>query len=170
MGEEDPLRILTDDFSCRVLSDMIWKEERSCSTGLFYGVKCTSPIIVPIENTPHGRDYQTWVAFDSASDLMQKSIAVKQGEGTKRVILVYAKQSLLPEWYTNNLLSRGGNTVRGNVLLVVPDQNWPEQLVVPPESVAKWMRSVGEREEERCQTEEQFRGENRISTADLCHH
>jgi len=149
MQSEEPLRILTDDFSCRVLSDMIWKEEESTCTGLFYGVNCSAPLIVPIARTESGSDYQMWVAFEATSDLMQRTVPVQHDEDIKQCILLYANQARLPYWYSNKLLSRGGRTLKGNFLLVLPAREWPEHLVVPPEAVARWMQAAEDRVEER---------------------
>jgi hypothetical protein len=48
MKEKEATRIVTDDLACRLLSDMIKKEDENTTTGLLYGVNCTSPIVVPI--------------------------------------------------------------------------------------------------------------------------
>ncbi len=55
-------------------------------------------------------------------------------------ILLYVNQSQMPNWYSNNLLSNAGRTLLGNVLLVLPDQDWPKQLVVTPEHVGVLMQ------------------------------
>jgi hypothetical protein len=138
MKEKAPTRILTDDFACQVLSDMI-REEENISTGLFYGINCTSPHVVPIPYTGSKRDYQTWIAFDATSNVMQKSVTVKKDEHELRCILLYVDQTQLPNWYSNTLNEQ--STLLGNVLLVVPEQEWPKQLVVSPETLVLLMKS-----------------------------
>ena len=80
---------------------MIRKEEKSSSTGLFYGANCTAPRIVLLANTGRGPDYHTWIAFNATSELMQKNIAVKQNKVIKHGALLYVKQDQLRNWYTN---------------------------------------------------------------------
>ena len=144
MNEEETTRIVTDDFACRVLSDMIRIEEKIVTTALFYGVDCTSPFIVPIPYANGKRDYRTWIAVDATSNIIPKKVTVNVHNEELRCEILYIEQSQLPNWYSNRLLSNESRSLLGNVLLVHLDKEWPKQFIVSPEWIASNMLSSDE--------------------------
>ena len=141
MKEKEGTRIVTDDLACRLLSDMIKKEDGNTTTGLLYGVNCISPIVVPIPYINSKCDYDTWIGFDATSIILEKTVTVKVNKVEMRCNIVYEEQSLLPNWYSNRLLSQKQRPLLGNVLLVCPDKEWPKEIVVAPEWVTVPMQS-----------------------------
>ena len=85
---------------------MIKKEDEKTTTGLFYGINCSSPIVVPIPYVNSSCDYETWIGLDATSVILQKGVTVKVDEVEMRCNIVYEEQSLLPNWYSNRLLSK----------------------------------------------------------------
>jgi hypothetical protein len=145
MTEDAPTRFLTDDFSCRVLSDMIRNESDNLCTGLLYGVQCTSPLVVPIPFVNSQIDYEMWMAFDAETKIMLKNCFVTLENNEIDCTLFYLDQIQLPDWYSNNLLSDESWTWMGNVLLVLLNKEWPKCIVIPTERVAHLLQSENTR-------------------------
>ncbi|KAF8332233.1 hypothetical protein F5887DRAFT_1080909 [Amanita rubescens] len=121
-------RFVTDDFSCRVLLDMIRKENVPFSTGLLYGVQCTKPVEVPIPQlmNSEGWDFSVWISFDSNTRISAKAFRDSNDIIAAPVIIIlYVEQTDVPEWYENGLLSNLSTRWKGNVLLLNEDGKWP---------------------------------------------
>ncbi len=95
-----------------------------------------------------------WITFDATSDIKQKSVTVKQDNDELCCIVLYVNQTQLPKWYMNNLLSDKNSPLLGNVLLVLPKQDWPKELLVS----LKWLRLLMQPEEEKVEGQHRIRG------------
>ena len=138
-------RICADDFSCRVLSDIILEENGdSVVTGLLYGVNCTRPLIVPIPCSSNGEhsDYQTWLAFDDHTNIHRASLTLNHQSFILHCTLLFPNQANIPAWYINNLLSSNRKTWLGNALLILPGRNWPSECIPSGKEMARTLAHI----------------------------
>ncbi|KAF8340223.1 hypothetical protein F5887DRAFT_1077021 [Amanita rubescens] len=131
--------IYADDFTCRVLGDMIQKDQHYF-LALFYGVGCSNTAVVPIPLAASDNDFlwdfSVWLTEPgNAVNIHTKDIVVSTADRKLHCVVYYVRQSTASEqnaW--NKMLSDKFRSWYGNVLCqfgVYVYNGWKSAYSVP---------------------------------------
>jgi hypothetical protein len=144
-------RVFVDDFSCRILSDiikhekvgayiairpakLIWHNWQHYFQALFYGVQCISPSVVPVPLAPaetdHLWDVSIWLTDESNTDVIctKDFVLLQYGRRMHCIIYHLCQQTAADGHARNRIISSSFRNWYGNVLVSWANNDWPPNL------------------------------------------